>query len=333
MAAAVGLVMGTIATATPSVAAPGASPQAASAVAERVDSAGAYKDQATGDMVVTVTTAKQAQAVRDAGAVAKMVKYSATDLAKVTDAYQAKVTTPGTSWAVNPVTNKVEVLYDTSVHGAALSELKSVANGFGDAVKVMRTHGTLSTLISGGEAIYGGGSRCSLGFNVNRGGSNHFLTAGHCTNISSTWYGNGGSTFLGYRVHTWFPGRDHGIVQYSSSVSRPGNVYLYNGSYRDITGSGNAFVGQSISRSGSTTGVRSGSVTATGATVNYPQGQVTGLIRTNACAEGGDSGGSMFSGSTALGMTSGGSGNCSTGGTTYFEPVTRPLGYYGASVY
>jgi Trypsin. len=60
---------------------------------------------------------------------------------------------------------------------------------------------------------------------------------------------------------------------------------------------------------------------------------VYGLIQTNACAEGGDSGGSMFAGNTALGMTSGGSGNCTTGGTTYFEPVKRALSYYGVSVY
>lgn len=72
---------------------------------------------------------------------------------------------------------------------------------------------------------------------------------------------------------------------------------------------------------------------ALNATVNYSQGSVYGLIRTNVCAEGGDSGCSLFAGNTALGLTSGGSGNCSTGGTTYFQPVKEALSVYGVSVY
>ena len=86
-------------------------------------------------------------------------------------------------------------------------------------------------------------------------------------------------------------------------------------------------------RSGSTTGVRSGWVTALNATVNYAEGSVSGLIRTTVCAEPGDSGGSLFAGTTALGLTSGGSGNCSSGGTTYFQPVTEALSRYGVSVF
>ena len=51
------------------------------------------------------------------------------------------------------------------------------------------------------------------------------------------------------------------------------------------------------------------------------------------CAEPGDSGGSLFAGTTKLGLTSGGSGNCQTGGTTYFQPVREALSVYGVSVY
>ena len=47
----------------------------------------------------------------------------------------------------------------------------------------------------------------------------------------------------------------------------------------------------------------------------------------------GDSGGPLYSGTTALGLTSGGSGNCTSGGVTYFQPVTEPLSVYGMSVY
>jgi streptogrisin D len=79
--------------------------------------------------------------------------------------------------------------------------------------------------------------------------------------------------------------------------------------------------------------VHSGTVTAVNVTARYPQGTVYGLIRTTVHAEPGDSGGSLFRGTTAIGLTSGGSGNCTTGGTMFFQPVTEPLRVYGVSVY
>ena len=332
--AAAGLIAG-LAAMAPAQAATTANGYDGNRIAEQVGSAGSYVDQA-GRTIVTVTTANQAAAVRAAGALPRFVKFGLGELQAAVNGLNADARIPGTAWAINPQTNRVEATYDETVRGSKLAQLTAVARRFGDAVTVTATPGTLTNLISGGNAIYTGGSRCSLGFNVrNSAGTQYFVTAGHCTNIGSTWYANSsGTTVLGTRAGTSFPGNDYGIVRYTNTtISKPGNVYLYNGSYRDITGSGNAFVGQSASRSGSTTGLRSGSVTATNATVTYPQGSVSGLIRTNICAEPGDSGGSLFSGSTALGMTSGGSGNCSSGGTTYFQPVTEALSVYGVSVY
>ena len=184
----------------------------------------------------------------------------------------------------------------------------------------------LSTLIAGGDAIYAGGGRCSLGFNVRSGSTYYFLTAGHCTNIGTTWYANSASTtVLGTRAGTSFPGNDYGIVRYTSIASRRRHRLPVQRQLPDITGAGNAGVGQTVTRRGSTTGMRSGRVTALNATVNYAEGTVTGLIRTNVCAEPGDSGGPLYAGTTALGLTSGGSGNCTTGGTTFFQPVTEAL--------
>jgi hypothetical protein len=91
--------------------------------------------------------------------------------------------------------------------------------------------------------------------------------------------------------------------------------------------------GATVYRRGSTTGIHSGKVTALNSTVNYSEGSVSGLIRTTVCAEPGDSGGSLYSGSTANGLTSGGSGNCTSGGVTYFQPVVEPLSAYGVSVF
>jgi len=101
----------------------------------------------------------------------------------------------------------------------------------------------------------------------------------------------------------------------------------------DITTAGTPSIGQTVTRSGQTTGTHTGTVTALDATVNYAEGRVDGLIQTTVCAEGGDSGGALFAGTTAYGLTSGGSGDCTFGGTTYFQPVTEALNAYGVSVY
>jgi streptogrisin D len=243
------------------------------------------------------------------------------------------VTTPGTGWALDHAANQVVVSIDSTVSPAEARRIDRVVAKFGDAARTDRVSGSITPTVSGGQAIYGGGGRCSLGFNVRSGSTYYFLTAGHCTNLGANWYSNASQTsLLGSRAGTSFPGNDYGIVRYSASPGA-GNVYLYNGSYRDITGAANAYVGQYVIRSGSTTGAWDGYVQGLNATVNYAEGRVRGLIQTNVCAEPGDSGGSLFAGNTAIGLTSGGSGNCRSGGTTFFQPVTEALSRYGVSVY
>ncbi|MEV0128105.1 S1 family peptidase [Dactylosporangium sp. NPDC050688] len=331
IAAGTALVAGSVLTPSPAQAAPIGSTDA---LVERLGlaTAGSYWDAQLGKMVVTVTDANTAKSVESTGAVARKVKHSGAELARITSTLDAKVSVPGTAWAVDPVANQVVVSIDPTVTAEHVKTIEATVASLGSGARIERLSGELRPTISGGQAIYSGGSRCSLGFNVVSGSTYYFLTAGHCTNIGSTWTTSGGSV-LGTRTGTSFPGNDYGIVRYATGVAHPGNVSLYNGSFQDITSAGNATVGQSVRRSGSTTGVRSGSVTQLNATVTYSQGRVTGLIRTTVCAEPGDSGGSLFAGSVALGLTSGGSGNCSTGGVTYFQPVTEPLSVYGVSVY
>ncbi|WP_307128800.1 S1 family peptidase [Streptomyces sp. B1I3] len=241
----------------------------------------------------------------------------------------------GTAWYTEASTGKVVVTVDSTVSAAEIATIKQSVTDSGAKVDVNRTNGTFNKLIAGGQAIYAGGGRCSLGFNVRSGSTYYALTAGHCTEIGSTWYTNSGQTSsLGTRAGSSFPGNDYGLIRHTNSANADGRVYLYNGSYQDITSAGNPTVGQAVKRSGSTTGVHSGTVTGLNATVNYGGGDiVNGLIQTNVCAEPGDSGGSLFAGTKALGLTSGGSGNCSSGGTTFFQPVTEALSAYGVSVF
>jgi streptogrisin D len=347
---AAGLVASTLFAAPNASAAPGLSEAAAASSAQDVATlatstlstsladrfgsrtAGSYVD-AAGTLVVAVTDSATAKAVTEAGAVPRYVARSGAVLASATSTLEASAKIAGTTWGVDPVSNQVVVTFDSTVTGAKLAKLKAVVAKLGSAAKLEKVAGTLSTRITGGDAIYGGPYRCSLGFNVRSGSTAYFLTAGHCTNAAANWNGSGGVA-IGVRTGTSFPGNDYGIVRYTNtSIARPGAVNLYNGSTRDIASAGNAFVGQSVQRSGSTTGLRGGSVTGVNTTVNYPEGSVSGLIRTTVCAEGGDSGGTLFAGSVALGMTSGGSGNCSGGGTTYFQPVTEALSVYGVQIY
>ncbi|MFI9255442.1 trypsin-like serine protease [Streptomyces sp. NPDC053069] len=53
------------------------------------------------------------------------------------------------------------------------------------------------------------------------------------------------------------------------------------------------------------------------------------MIQTTVCAEPGDSGGPLYDGTKALGITSGGSSDCTTGGTTFYQPVPEALSAYG----
>jgi len=291
-------------------------------------SPGAYLD-ASGGLVVTVTDAAAADQVRAAGATPRIVSHTATQLDAVMTDLARTATIPGTAWAVDPVTNQVLVSIDPSVTGRNLTRLTAALARQGDAVRVEPLAATFTTRLSGGDAIYGGQYRCSLGFNVRSGSTYYFLTAGHCGNIASTWYANSSHTsVLGTRSGTSFPGNDYAIIRYTTSGTPSGTV----GS-QDIASAGTPTVNQTVYRRGSTTGTHSGRVTALNATVNYAEGSVSGLIRTTVCAEGGDSGGPLYAGTVAYGLTSGGSGNCSSGGTTFFQPVTEPLSVYGVQVY
>ncbi|MGK5630719.1 S1 family peptidase, partial [Streptomyces sp. URMC 123] len=256
--------------------------------------------------------------------------FGAAALAAAGDAVRA-ADVAGTAWHVDGATGRLVVTADSTVSAAEIAAIERAAGANAAAIRVERTPGTFSKLISGGDAIYSGNSRCSLGFNVRSGTTYYFLTAGHCTEGGGTWYADAGrTTVLGTVAGSSFPGNDYGLVRYTNtSISKPGTV-----GNQDITSAANATVGMSVTRRGSTTGTHSGTVTGLNATVNYGGGDiVSGLIRTNVCAQPGDSGGPLYSGTRAIGLTSGGSGNCSTGGTTFFQPVTEALSAYGVSVY
>jgi streptogrisin D len=317
--------------AAPSAAAPAAATadvqSVALATALGAKSVGSYVDSA-GKLVVNVTDQASAAEVRASGATPKLVAHSAAQLASIQASFLSAPRVVGSAWGVDPVTNQVVLSLPAGAKGAAVSALKAAAARAGSAARVETLSTPVTHLISGGDAILTSSARCSLGFNVrSASGTNYFLTAGHCTNIGATWRTSSGA-LIGSRVASSFPGNDYGVVQYTGTVTASGTV----GS-QDITSSGTPTVGSTVTRRGSTTGIHSGTVQQLNATVVYAEGTVTGLIRTTVCAEPGDSGGPLYRTTTAFGLTSGGSGNCTSGGITFFQPVTEPLGRFGLHVF
>ncbi|MFI1469867.1 S1 family peptidase [Streptomyces wuyuanensis] len=297
------------------------------------DAAGAYYDAKAKALVMNVVDEAAADAVREAGGKARVVENSLTELKTARQTLTDRATIPGTSWATDPVTNKVVVTADRTVKGADLTKLQAVVKGLGEKAELKKTAGEFKPFVAGGDAIHSGGGRCSLGFNVVKDGAPHFITAGHCGETGSEWSDSAGGAAIGSMVDSQFPENDFALVKYSGDTAHPSEVNLYNGSTQQITKAGDATVGMQVTRSGSTTQVHDGEVTGLDATVNYGDGQiVNGLIQTNVCAEPGDSGGSLFAGDAAIGLTSGGSGDCSAGGETFFQPVTEALQVLGAEI-
>ncbi|MGW7210483.1 S1 family peptidase [Streptomyces sp. NPDC054837] len=274
-----------------------------------------------------------ALAVSDAGAATEPTAGAAPSATSVSDAASAvgSLGIAGTSWAVDERAGTLRVLADSTVTETDLAQLRRTTRRFPGAASVERLDGPLRTLLSGGDGIYTSAWRCSAGVNVQSGSTYYFVTAGHCTDGATTWYTSSAqTTTIGSTTATSFPGNDFGVVRYSNpAVPHPGTI----GSV-DITGTATAYVGQSVCRRGATTGVRCGRVTALNATVNYASGDIVyGLIQTNICAEPGDSGGPLYAGDKVLGILSGGSGNCTSGGTTFYQPIQEALSAYGLSVY
>ncbi|GHG49561.1 MULTISPECIES: S1 family peptidase [Amycolatopsis] len=267
--------------------------------------------------VVNVLDQAAADQVERAGAQARLVKHSSAALASAQDALQALPAVAHTSIGLDPQANQVVLTVADAAKGT--EALLKAAGALGDRVRVERVAGEMHTAIYNGEAITGGGTRCSAGFNTNRGGQNYLIDAGHCTRAVSQWN-------VGPSQGSSFPGNDYGLIL-NTTGSAPGAVTLWNGSTQRISSAGTATVGQRISKSGSTTHLTSGSVQRTNVTVNYAEGSVSQLIQTSALVNPGDSGGCLFAGSVGLGITSGKGGSSS-----YFQPVGEALGAYGVSL-
>ncbi|KAI1459772.1 trypsin-like cysteine/serine peptidase domain-containing protein [Annulohypoxylon moriforme] len=234
------------------------------------------------------------------------------------------------AYYVDVTSNKlvIEALAGSVAHAESLAAQVGLSASEFEVQTVESMPTTFATVIGGDAYIIDRAARCSVGFSVTTG----FVSAGHCGTAGSSATTSSGAS-LGTFSGSVFPGSaDMSYIRTVSGTTLSGYIDGYGSGNLPVSGSTVSATGASICRSGSTSGVHCGTVRALGATVTYAEGRVTGLTQTNVCAEPGDSGGSFYTGAQAQGVTSGGNGDCTVGGTTYFQPVNEILSTYGLTL-
>lgn len=280
-------------------------------------------------VVVATTDAASAARIRAAGATPKVVRYGAADLAAAQrrlDGHADAAPDGVSAWYVDAESNRVAVKAASRSAALRFAKASGVAPG-----KVGYVHSTATPRpmydIVGGERYWTPSAGCSVAFSVDGG----YVTAGHCGTAGETTSG-ANQVAQGRFGGSSFPGDDYAWVDANGQWTPTPRVNKWNGTYQTIQGAVEAPVGSRVCRSGSTTNTQiwCGTILQRGATVRYQEGTVTGLIRTDICADPGDSGGALFTESgQAQGMTSGGSGSCRDGqgggDEMYFQPVGEVL--------
>lgn len=239
-------------------------------------------------------------------------------------------------WYVDVTSNRVVVKAPPEAEAMA-RDLAEAAGEFSEAIEIVFTDERprlFNDIRGGDEYVIANAAYCSVGFAVQGG----FITAGHCALAGNTVSGSDG-TPMGEFVAVSFPGvgeggpDDWGVVAVDESIWAPQPVVNdYQGGLLPVAGAVEAPIGASVCRYGRTTYVACGEIVAYDATVIYPEGTVTGMTQTTACSEPGDSGGAWLSGDQAQGVTSGGSGDCTVGGITYFQPLDEILDRTGVTL-
>ena len=269
--------------------------------------AGSYLNKDGNTLTVAVTDRAAAKIVTAAHAIPVVVTRSAGELARVKaalDAHPAPAEVVG--YFVDVRSNSVHL----TTRSRAAAEAFVATAGVRGKVTIEVTDEQPRPLadVRGGEAyLINNRFRCSIGFPVEGG----FVTAGHCGAAGDKTAGSNGVA-QGTVTESIFPGNDMGHVVVNANWTPQPWVKGASAENVLVTDSQVAVVGSSVCRSGSTTGWHCGTIQSTNNTIRYPEGQVSGMTRTNVCAEPGDSGGSWISGSQAQGVTSGGSGNCTS---------------------
>lgn len=279
--------------------------------------------------VVGLTDPTLTAKVRAAGAKPRIVTRSLAELRQLTTKLDRRATVAGSAvhaWHIALPSNTVSIEASNTAAAITFARAAGLPDDALSVVASTEAYRPFYDIRGGDQYVINSRLICSIGFAVAGG----FVTAGHCGNVGEPTTGSGAAQ--GVMRGSSFPGDDLGWIETNANwIPRPW-VSTYDGNVVTVTGSQEAAVGAAVCRSGRTTGWQCGTITAKNVTVNYSAGPVYEMVRSTACAQPGDSGGSFVAGSQAQGVTSGGSGNCTTGGSTVYQPVNEILSRYGLSL-
>ncbi|MEU4658980.1 alpha-lytic protease prodomain-containing protein [Streptomyces sp. NPDC023723] len=286
-------------------------------------------------LTVATTDASHVAAIRAQGAEATVVKRTLADLRTAKerlDAAGRRVSTPDTPvWYVDVPANRV-VVQATSERAATAFVRAAGLKAQDVGVRVSENRPRVLADLVGGEAYYiDDKARCSIGFSVTKTQEQGFVSAGHCGKPGAKTTGADKSAQGEFKAST-FPSKDMSWVGVNDTWTATPDVKGEGDTKVQVAGSVQALVGAAVCRSGSTTGWHCGTIEQHDASVSYAEGTVDGLTQTTVCAEPGDSGGPFVAGAQAQGITSGGSGDCTNGGTTFFQPVNPVLEEFGLTL-
>ncbi|MFC7487068.1 fibronectin type III domain-containing protein [Knoellia sp. CPCC 206453] len=314
------------------------------------DLAGHWFDAESGKLTVAVTSSSVAKRARAAGAEAKVVARSQSELDRLIG--EVRRLTGGhvdglSSFGVDVRQNDVLITVSRTKQNAETAAFLRKAKQL-DGIRIAETAASpvqQAGDVNPGDAWYPNTeSPCSVGFGAtDANGGKHFVTAGHCTNDAnqpayaeaSAQNKIGTSNVGGTRSVNGNEG-DMGVV----AVTEPGwtlsaAVNTYGSPAVTVTGSAEAIVGDAVCHSGKTSPYwECGTVTKLNQTVDYGSIVVEGLTVTTACSEGGDSGGAWLRGDKAVGLHEGGmNGNsCPAGDNAIFQPVNEALTKWGLTL-
>ncbi|GIH03822.1 serine protease [Rhizocola hellebori] len=192
--------------------------------------------------------------------------------------------------------------------------------------------------------LYGGygmrsatGKYCTTGFIAHNATAtaSYVVTAGHCT--ANTVYWDRKGDYLGRTYSSVFDGDgDYGVITIKGVTFHARDGVATDMGVIALEGVGTASVGQSVCKKGNNSGYTCGTVLAVDVSVNYGGLVVSGMIQTDVCSVPGDSGSPLMSEliggelrAWALGVLSGGGGECGPDRRGYYNPLGEILDQYG----
>jgi streptogrisin C len=186
--------------------------------------------------------------------------------------------------------------------------------------------------IGGGSVLFSSSLHCTAAFAAKSGPTGYLITGPGCAATPGTQLFSGNNILVGPVTSSTANG-GVSIVHVANTAAWQLVPWItLGGVNHHITGSVSTPIGGSVCLLDQVLGVHCGTITAKNQTVTFPGGIVSGLTRTNVCMSAG-SAIAFVTGTQAQGVPLGGTGSCSSGGTSFFYPINPALAGTGLTLF